>query len=179
MRRPLGSRTCTDCRITSALSSADRQIWRRCRVTSIGDRVQRQVSLGATAPYASVTMAATSSQSTRRSPSVSRYTPSQFENTPLAHVGGLKNRRGSAATISSWTPAGTGHHSEIRPSPLWLSWKYHSGRVSRTKKHGSPWLNRSFTSGSESAIRRTRSYGCNRGSAPRPIVSRQPTCIAS
>src|SRR5262245_39481947 len=80
-------------------------------------------AFGAIVRYASITIAASSSQSALLSLNVSRYTPSQSANTPDADVGGLKNRSGSDLTISSWTPAGAGHHNEIRPSLLWLSWK--------------------------------------------------------
>src|SRR5688500_14482285 len=54
------------------------------------------IFLGTIRRKASSTIAAISSQSTLFAPEVSRYTPSQFENVPLADMGGLKNRSAEA-----------------------------------------------------------------------------------
>ena len=56
------------------------------------------------------------------------------------------------------------------PSPWWSSWKYTNVFLSRTKKHGVPWLSRSLVSGSARAIRRTAASAPRPGLPPVPLM---------
>ncbi len=101
---------------------AHRQIWRRWTSANDG-RVRRRVPSARQCDTRPSRWGATSRQSTLCLPVVSRYIPSHPENTPLAEVDGAKKRIGSARTLSSCMPSGSGHHNEMTPSGCDLRWR--------------------------------------------------------
>jgi len=121
---------------------------------------------GATSRYASLRIAAISSQSTSSASGRSRNTPSQFSNLPRADVGGLKNRSGSPppALPACWpepdtTPRRGRHLGDRHGSNTAVAGP-------ERKKQTAPWLMRSLTSGNASAISRTWLYSSSPTATP-------------